>query len=850
MKKNVAIIWAGIMPFFVILTVIGQVAQRTYTVADCLSREFIREVAISPDHAMLAYVHQRPVESVTRLGFEYRGEVWIASSTGKANPTRVTPSDDESTYARPTWSADGSKLAMLYGGRGRVWHVAIWDNKTHQFTRLSPDKVAATEVYRDRMLVWAGNDRLIVSVADKADTDDDEGLAAVPIQAYRRALAALAGKQPTSRVFDSGVSSDLSAHPHDRLVVLGVDGSVQPIASAYDIGQVNISPDVNYVAYMAPRALRRVDGTTKEDKDWIYYGRQYIYRLNIVDLRGRSIPLHTDMIEAVRPDSFAWSPDSKAFAFAALKSETLTPGIFRGTIDGQIINQQLGGGVIPQSFRWTRDGLIVLAEDAKSGTTRRDWWLIDAGGNQQNVSASMKSVPGDLSAVADGRFMVGVNSGELWRFDPQTTQWRNLTESFAPRVNRLWIGPAPSGAAFSDNTQVLISADENSGTAFYRLNVDSGAVSEIPRPSQRAEPVAYDGKADTAIFQAYEDTGTFLTIYRDSAIRPVVGVNEYLAKITGAQAKQVTYLGHDGQTLKGWLLLPPGYKEGKRYPLVTWVYAGHIMTEKPAENTGVNDSYPYVGAPQLELFAARGYAVLVPSMPLPLGPADVYLELTKGVLPAVDKAIDLGIADPKRLAVAGLSGGGYSTFGLITQTTRFKAAIAISGFSDLISNYGIFNQYVRYSSESRFQDVPDPQGMTWSEQANGSSGLDGPPWKDPARYLRNSPLFYADKVQTPVLIVHGDMDAAVASEQSEEFFIAMRRQGKRARYLQYAGEEHFLHSRANVRDFWNQAYAWLDEFCDISRDNNGQLVFDGDSVKSRNGGSPLKPADFARFDAL
>jgi hypothetical protein len=86
--------------------------------------------------------------------------------------------------------------------------------------------------------------------------------------------------------------------------------------------------------------------------------------------------------------------------------------------------------------------------------------------------------------------------------------------------------------------------------------------------------------------------------------------------------------------------------------------------------------------------------------------------------------------------------------------------------------------------------------------------------------------------------------------QSEEFFMALYRQGKRARFIRYWGDGHVIDSVENLRDFWQQSYAWLDEFCDISRDSSGKLIFDGYRVKSRNGTTPLKAEDFARFDEI
>jgi dipeptidyl aminopeptidase/acylaminoacyl peptidase len=215
----------------------------------------------------------------------------------------------------------------------------------------------------------------------------------------------------------------------------------------------------------------------------------------------------------------------------------------------------------------------------------------------------------------------------------------------------------------------------------------------------------------------------------------------------------------------------------------------------------------------LQLLAARGYAVLIPSMPLrPEGETtDPYLELTKGVLPAVDKAIDLGIADPKKLAVMGQSYGGYATYGLITQTNRFQAAVVLAGISDLASMYGGFDARFRYdefANERIFLQA-------WAEGGQGRMG--SPPWKDLGRYLRNSPIAYAERVQTPLLIIQGDLDY-VAMQQGEQFFTALYRQNKRVRFARYWGEEHVFESPANIRDMWQQIFKWLDEH--LQQSNN------------------------------
>jgi dipeptidyl aminopeptidase/acylaminoacyl peptidase len=167
----------------------------------------------------------------------------------------------------------------------------------------------------------------------------------------------------------------------------------------------------------------------------------------------------------------------------------------------------------------------------------------------------------------------------------------------------------------------------------------------------------------------------------------------------------------------------------------------------------------------------------------------------------------MGVADPKRLGLMGHSFGGYTTYCLITQTNKFQAAAALAGPTDYASYYGIFDTTLRYG--------PLTQELSWkmfdiegTDPVNSKMGT--PPWKDLNRFIRNSPLTYVERVETPVLIIQGDMDF-VPIQQGESFFNSLHRQNKRARFVRYWGEGHILQSPANIRDMWQQVYRWFDE---------------------------------------
>jgi len=146
----------------------------------------------------------------------------------------------------------------------------------------------------------------------------------------------------------------------------------------------------------------------------------------------------------------------------------------------------------------------------------------------------------------------------------------------------------------------------------------------------------------------------------------------------------------------------------------------------------------------------------------------------------------------------GHSYGGYETFALIEQTQRFKAAVAYAGATDLISLYGHMDD----------RGVAGNSG--WCEVGQGSIG--GTPWQYRDRYVENSPIFYLDRIGTPVLIVQGEADTATPYPQADEAFVGLRRLGKEVVYVRYAGEPHLLLDGANIVDYWNRVISWLDGY--------------------------------------
>ena len=268
--------------------------------------------------------------------------------------------------------------------------------------------------------------------------------------------------------------------------------------------------------------------------------------------------------------------------------------------------------------------------------------------------------------------------------------------------------------------------------------------------------------------------------------RQLTHVNPDLERYPAGEARLIDYSTSDGKKLQATLLLPVNYQRDRRYPLVVWVYGGSMLSAN-VNRYGAAGSEHY----NMQLLASRGYAVLLPDSPLAVG--SPMHDLPKMILPAVDKTIEMEIADPDRLGVMGSSYGGYSALALLIQTTRFKVAVMDVGFGNLSSNYGVMLKNGM------------PFGVGWSEEGQGRMG--GPPWQYPERYMQNSPVFYLNKIETPLLISHGGMD--LSPFHSDEIFVGLRRLGRKVVYVKYENEGHGIEYYSNKIDYWNRVIEWF-----------------------------------------
>jgi dipeptidyl aminopeptidase/acylaminoacyl peptidase len=239
------------------------------------------------------------------------------------------------------------------------------------------------------------------------------------------------------------------------------------------------------------------------------------------------------------------------------------------------------------------------------------------------------------------------------------------------------------------------------------------------------------------------------------------------------------------------LYKPEGFTPEKKYPMMVYFY------ERSSDGLhGHHAPAPHRSVINRSFYTSRGYLVFVPDIPYKIGyPGESAMN---SVMPGVTQLISKGFVDEDNIGVQGHSWGGYQIAYMVTKTNLFKAAEAGAPVANMISAYG----GVRWGSGlSRMFQYERTQ-----------SRIGGSLWEYPLRYISNSPIFEADKIETPLLIMHNDMDGAVPWYQGIELFAALRRLDKPVWLVNYNGEPHWPTKYQNKVDWTIRMQQFFDHY--------------------------------------
>jgi dipeptidyl aminopeptidase/acylaminoacyl peptidase len=275
------------------------------------------------------------------------------------------------------------------------------------------------------------------------------------------------------------------------------------------------------------------------------------------------------------------------------------------------------------------------------------------------------------------------------------------------------------------------------------------------------------------------------------AARKITLANPQQDQYNWNTAELVNWISGDGQKLQGILIKPENFTYGKKYPMITYFYERNSDTLHTYHSPA-----PSASTINLSLFPSNGYLVFIPDIPYKKGyPGESAVSaIVSGVLSIVNR----GYVDPERLGIQGQSWGGYEVAYLITRTNLFRCACSGAAVSDMFSAYGGIRYGTGILREGQYE--------------HGQSRIGANPWEKPLRYLENSPLFWLDKVETPLLMMHNDKDGAVPFTQGIELLSGLRRLGKPAWMCTYNGEDHNLMERKNRKDWSVRMSQFFDHY--------------------------------------
>jgi dipeptidyl aminopeptidase/acylaminoacyl peptidase len=722
---------------------------------------------LSPDGTLVAFVlqdsHRRAMlaEEDPSLYFTKRGTnddllgtaVWLTDT--RSGTTRNLTGDGSSSWG-PVWSPDGSRLAF-YSDRDGVARLWIWERARNVLRRVSDAVVRPFFGFETvqwtpdgrRLLVKLLPSRLTLATARDLLPQPSADAVAAMRERHGKATAVVfsseaeRARSDTSRANPADIGRSFhNASLADLALVDVATGRVSRIVRETRAMAYRFSPDGRWIAFGSRHPIAP-DGR-------VVYG---LYDIELVDTAGKNRRMLAPTTAQEYGTSFSWSPDGARLAYGS---------------GSELHVASLDGGAPLQRF--VREGVRLGHE------YRGPLWL-------------------------DSATILVAAANAVWRVRLTGDVVERVAET-ADRTILELIGTPRQGIPRAGEEPLVLLATRDPATmraGFHRLDLGTGSAEPLFQDAiglgnlTFEVDVSLDGRA--FVFTAESAERPSEVWYAAGDLRTPRRLTELNPQVTErklGRSRLVEWRAPSGDTLRGALLLPPDYEEGRRYPTIVKVYGGSRLS------SSVNRFGLQPGVDNMHLLSTRGYAVLLTDAPV--RPGTPMADIGDAVNSAVDNLVSSGIADSTRLGIIGHSHGGYSVLSALVQTTRFRAAMSSAGTSNLLSHYTTLR-----ADGSAF-------AIEWAEQGQGA--METHPWAARDRYIANSPFFHLDRVTTPVLLIHGGDDRTVLPTRAEETFVALRRLGKTVTLVRYEGEEHHQAqwTRANAKDYWERVWAWFERF--------------------------------------
>ncbi len=666
-----------------------------------------------------------------------------AVATGKSH--RVGPEGTNSW--RASWSPDSRWLGFACdaGGPPQLW---VYDRTTGRSRRVSTVAL--------RVFLWPGGE------ARWAPDGSEVFVPLLPRRTPAQANSSVTAAGPSVTVYRTrppGGDAERTAGPEAahfhaensaalaaiRLrtgtVRVLVAGDADPTPSA-----LRLSPSGRWVSYLTVIRAKRPTAL-----------RQLTYDLAVVPATGgapRVIAWDLEAPDDLYGGTYRWHPTRDLLVYLKGQRLWLVDCSATTTLAPRPLAAHLGD-IAPVPLLFTRDGKSLLV-------------------GAQPEDRSDYAGPRPMGVV-----LIPIDGGAPRRFTAEPELVRR-GEALAATQETLW---QPEPHYFT----LAVANAGNNRSAFVRLDTQSGTARVTHTEAGRFRCVG-SGADHGPLVAVYQNYRTPPDLWQfDEILARHRRVSRVEPRLDGVAVGRLVRLetGSGREMVGTTLLLPPDVGDRPRLPAVVFVYpGGRLGPYGTLFGGGSPASLPAL------LLSHRGYAVVLPDLLLsPEGsPGDPARETTEALMPQLGRLAELGYIDPERVGLVGQSFGGYGACAVLTQSDRFRAAVAISGLYDLPGLYGWM--------------MPNGTNFLASLLESGQGRMGSPPWSDLPRYLANSPYYQAHRIQAPLLLIHGERDEACPVEDARKLFSAARRLGKDVELAVYADEGHAVTkwSLANATD--------------------------------------------------
>lgn len=710
-----------------------------------------------------------PKTNSNHLERYYTSLAFQETSKATAIPVKLPPN---AKLISPNWSADGKYVAA---GNVTPNGVELWifETATGKATKLKGVQVNNAFGGYD----WMPDQKSLMVNMIVANRGNAPGVDVVPTSP---SISETSGRKSAIRTYQ-----DLLGSPNDeklfdyyatsQLAIVGIDGNIKKINKPAIYDEATISPDGKYI--LTSRIVRPYS--------YLFPYFSFPNEIEVWDTNGAmvykvaSVPIRDNLPEGgvpTGPRSVSWIPTEASTLMWAEALDGGDPKTVAKQRD-KLVKYQVPTKMMPLEFLRTeqryvgstfgeKDGLMWFY-DYDRDKQRRRIFMTDYR-NPENVKLvsdlNVRDRYNDIGSpvtktLANGKRVVVQNGDNIYLEDRGATPNGDLP--FLRRMNLKTL-----------KTEEIWRSDKDAFEEFVAL-MDDNANAFITRRESIGEP------PNLTIRYADKSSSEPLTEFPDPS-----------PQLRGITKKLVKYKRDDGVELSFTLYLPPNYKEGTKLPTLLWAYPLEYTNAGVAgQVSGSTNRFTQIGGYSHLFMLLQGYAILndatIPIVGDPLTVNDTFIkQLVAGAKAAIDKGVEMGVVDPERVAVGGHSYGAFMTAHLLANSDLFRAGIARSGaYNRTLTPFG-------FQSERRSY------------------------WEAPESYYTLSPFSKADKIDEPLLMIHGEADnnSGTYPIQSERMFAAIQGNGGKARLVMLPFESHGYAARESIEHVLWEQINWLDKY--------------------------------------